>query len=112
MSFGGGFNFRLGTYNVPSGSSAKSLTRRPKAGRARSASLMGRVGRTGWTGGTDGRTGYQKCPSIFFILCKYIDYVYIYLYTKKKLSPPFLWVAKFDVKLGVGVKIFKFTEGR
>ena len=41
------FNFRLGTYNVPSGSSAKSLTRRPKAGRARSASLMGRVGRMG-----------------------------------------------------------------
>ena len=41
------FNFRLGTYNVPSGSSAKSITRRPKAGRARSASLMGRVGRVG-----------------------------------------------------------------
>ena len=27
LSFGGGFNFRLGTYNVPSGSSAKSLTK-------------------------------------------------------------------------------------
>ena len=31
----------------------------------------------GWDG-----TGYQKCPSIFFILCGYIDYVYIYLYTE------------------------------
>ena len=32
--------------------------------------------RTGWTGGTE----YQKCPSIFFILCGYIDKVYTYLY--------------------------------
>ena len=58
MSFGGGggvpdfvyfsfFNFRLGTYNFPSGSSVKSPMKRPKAGRARSASLMGRDGRTG-----------------------------------------------------------------
>ena len=29
----------------------------------------------GWGG-----TGYQKCPLIFFILCKYIDKVYTYLY--------------------------------
>ena len=28
------------------------------------------------------------------------------------LSPKFLWVSKFDVKLGLGVKIFKFTLGR
>ena len=35
--------------------------------RARSASLMGWVG-WGWT-------GYQKCPSISFILCGYIDKV-------------------------------------
>ena len=34
-----------------------------------SASLMG------WVGWTE----YQKCPSIFFILCKYIGKVYIYL---------------------------------
>ena len=30
---------------------------------------------TGWTGWT-GRTEYQKCPSIFFILCGYIGKVY------------------------------------
>ena len=30
--------------------------------------------------GMDG-TEYQKCPSIFIILCRYIDHVYIYLYT-------------------------------
>ena len=28
-----------------------------------------------------GRTGYQKCPSNFFILCGYIDYVYMNMYT-------------------------------
>ena len=32
----------------------------------------------GWDG-MDGM-GYQKCPSIFFILCGYIDKVYTYLY--------------------------------
>ena len=38
-------------------------------------------GMDGWDGmGWDGM-GYQKCPSIFFILCMYIDQVYIYLYT-------------------------------
>ena len=30
----------------------------------------------------------------------------------KKLSPIFIWVSKFDVKLGMGVKIFKVTTGR
>ena len=57
-------------------------------------------------------TEYQKCPLIFFILCTHIDKVYIYLYTKKKLSPTFLWVSKFDVKLGVVIINFKFTTGR
>ena len=33
--------------------------------------------------GLDG-TEYQKCPSIFFILCGYIDHVYIYLYMEQK----------------------------
>ena len=61
------FNFRLGTYNVPSGSSAISLTRRPKAGRARSASLMGRMGRVGRVDGP------EKCPLKFFIFCGYVD---------------------------------------
>ena len=51
--------------------------------------------------------------SFFFILCGYIDCAYIYYsYTKWKLSPTLLWVWKFHVKLGVGVKIFKITIGR
>ena len=54
----------------------------------------------------DGWDGPEKCPLKFFIFCGYVDYVYIYLYTKLKLSPTFLWVSKFDVKLGVGVKLF------
>ena len=32
--------------------------------------------------GTDGLDGPEKCPLNFFIICGYIDYVYIYLYTK------------------------------
>ena len=44
LSFGVGFfsffNFRLGTYNVPSGSSAKSLTKRPKAGASAKRELL------------------------------------------------------------------------
>ena len=59
----GGFNFRLGTYNVPSGSSASSLTTRPKA------EFDG-----------VGLGGDQKCPLKIFILCWYIDKVYTYLY--------------------------------
>ena len=91
-------NFRLSNHNVPPGSSDYIYTTRPKA------EFDGTDG-TGWT-------GYQKCPLIFFIFCGYIDKVYIYLYTKKKLSPTFLWVSKFDVKLGVVIKNFKITAGR
>ena len=48
-----------------------------------------------------------------FILSAYIDYVYISTdICNQKLSPTFLWVSKFDVKLGVMVKNFKFTAGR
>ena len=40
----------------------------------------------GWTGGRVGRVGRvdgpEKCPLNFFILCGYIDYVYVYLYTE------------------------------
>ena len=38
--------------------------------------------RMGWDGmdGWDGWTEYQKCPLIFFILCRYIDKVYTYIY--------------------------------
>ena len=58
----------------------KTLTTRREA-----QSLMGRMGRVdGWTGGRvdgwDGLDGLEKCPLNFFILCGYIDYVYIYLY--------------------------------
>ena len=67
----GGFNFRVGTYNVPPGSSAPSLTTSAQ----REFDGTGRTGRTG-------RDGNQKCPLKFFILCGYIDYIYIYLYTK------------------------------
>ena len=35
-------------------------------------------------------------------------YMYTYIYSQK-LSPTFLWVSKFDVKLGSGGKIFKIT---
>ena len=56
--------------------------------------------------GWDGWTGYQKCPSIFIILCMEIDPVYMYLYSQK-LSPTFLWVPKFDVKLWVGEHNFR-----
>ena len=80
----------LSNHNVPLGSSENPY------GEARSAEFDGTdgtdgTGWTGWTGGT-GWTGYQKGPLIFFILCTHIDKVYIYLYTKKKLSPTFLWV--------------------
>ena len=88
----GGFYFRLCTYNVPSGSSDNPY------GEARSAEfcvrkrILGFQFRGGFLpkkilenvlfGGWDGwdGMGYQKCPSIFFILCGYIDKVYTYLY--------------------------------
>ena len=55
-------NFTLNRYSVPSG------FRRDLHNEAE-----GRV--YGWDG-----TEYQKCPSMFFILCGYIDKVYTYLY--------------------------------
>ena len=59
----------------------------------------------------DGWTEYQKCPSMFFILSGYIDKVYTYITCNKKLSPTFLWVSKFDIKLRVGEQNFKITAG-
>ena len=35
-------------------------------------------------------TGHQKCPSIFFIRCGYIDHVSIYLYIAKSCPHKFL----------------------
>ena len=91
MSFAGGFNFRVGTYNVPSGSSASSLTTRPKA------EFVG----VGWDGN-------QKCPSMSFILLKNFN-MYIYLYTKN-LSPTFLWVS-FDGTDGTVIKsVLQFSS--
>ena len=65
-----------------------------------------------WVGLVGRVDGPEKCPLNFFILCGYLEHVYIYLYTKWKLSPTFLWVSKFDVKLGVWVKNFKIRAGR
>ena len=42
---------------------------------------------------------------------KHCIYIYTWIYTKK-LSPTFLWVSKFHVKLGVVVKNLKITAGR
>ena len=60
---------RLSNHNVPPGSSDNPYIPRPKA----------EFDGTGGTGGT-GWTGYQKCPLKFFILCRYIDKVYTYIY--------------------------------
>ena len=87
--------------HLPPGSSAGFTPR------ARSASLMGWVG---WDG-----TGYQKCPSNFFILCEYIGnvYTYIYIYIHvQSVSPTLLWVWKFDVKLESLNFIFKTHMGK
>ena len=70
----GGLNFRLATYNVPSGSSAKSFTKEAE-GRASAKREFDGTDGTGWTDGN------QKCPLKFFILCRYVDEVYTYLYT-------------------------------
>ena len=64
--------------------------------------------RMGWMGWMD-EMGYQKCPSIFSLLCTYIEHLYMTYIDNKKLSTTFLWVSKYDVKLGMGVKIFKIT---
>ena len=47
--------------------------------RQRQLVLTDGMGWDGWDG-MDGM-GYQKCPSIFFKLCEYIDKVYTYLFT-------------------------------
>ena len=53
----------LSNHNVPEGPSDKPYAE------ARRAEFDGMDG-----------TEYQKCPLIFFILCRYIDKVYAYLY--------------------------------
>ena len=51
---------------------------REAEGRASAKREFDGTGRDGRTG----RDGEQKCPLKFFILCRYIDKVYTYLYTK------------------------------
>ena len=78
------------------------------AARARSARVWwdGRVGRVdGWTG----RTVDQKCPLIFFILCRYIDKIYIYLKQNGKKNQHSYGFQKFDVKLVSWFFFFNFT---
>ena len=60
------FNFRLGTYNFPSGSSAISLTTEREFD------------------GTDGWDGNQKCPfNVLRNLCEFrICNIYLTIYTK------------------------------
>ena len=48
--------------------------------------------------------------SLYFV-CIYILYLTSYI-CSQNLSPTSLWVSKFDVKLGVMIKIFKITAGR
>ena len=43
-----------------------------------------------WWDGMDGWDGHQKCPLKIFILCKNIEKVFTYIYTKIKLSPTLL----------------------
>ena len=64
----------------------------------------------GWMGGTE----YQKCPSMFFILCGYIEHIYIYLlvyilkschkhsYGFQKLMSSCEWGLKFSKSPNVG----------
>ena len=55
-----------------------------------------------------GWTGYQMGPPIFFLLCPYIDKVYINLYRFAiKIVTNILVVSKFDVKLESYDLIFK-----
>ena len=73
------------TYNVPPGSSAPA-----SINEARRAEFDG-TGWTGWTGWTD---GHEECPLILFIICGYLELVYMsvffFLSTDfGKLSPPF-----------------------
>ena len=66
----------------------------------------------GWDGmGWMGRNikSVLQCSSYFVGI--YIRYIPTYI-DNKKLYPTFLCVSKFDVKLGVAVKNFKFSAGR
>ena len=70
---------------------------------------MGRMGRVGRLGRVDGP---EKCPLNFFILCGYIDYVYVLLEYEIKIVTNILMGFKIYVKLAVVVKNFEITEGK
>ena len=53
---------------------------------------------------------YHLQFSLYFVRI-HIMYISTYI-CNQNLSPKFLWVSKFDVKLGVIVKNFKITAGR
>ena len=57
--------------------------------------------------GTDGTDGEQKCPLILFIFCVYIDKIYIYLYTKKKVVTNILMGFKIWCQVGGRDKKFQ-----
>ena len=52
----------------------------------------------------DGWMGDQKCPSMLFILCEYIEHVHVYLYIFSKIVTYI--PMGFNVKLGIGPVFF------
>ena len=75
----------------------------------------GRVYWMGWDGmdGMDGMDGVSKVSFNFlYTLCVYRLCIITSCIFNQKLSPTSLWVSKFDVKLEVVIKNFKFTAGR
>ena len=69
----------------------------------------------GWDGmdgmGWDGWGIKSVLQFSLYFVCIYILYLTSYI-CSQNLSPTSLWVSKFDVKLGVVIKIFKITAGR
>ena len=67
-------------------------------------------GTDGWDGwdGLDGLDGISKVSfKILHTMWVYRLSIYLLIHEKKKLSPTFLWVSKFDIKLGVGEHDFR-----
>ena len=59
----------------------------------------------GWAG-VDGRNTKSVLQFSLYFVGIYTMYMYACIYSQK-LSPTFLWVSKFDVKLGVGEHNFQ-----
>ena len=74
--------------------------------------LVDELGWMGWDGmGWDGWGIKSVLQFSLYFVCIYILYLTSYI-CSQNLSPTSLWVSKFDVKLGVVIKNFKFTAGR